>query len=556
MGTQAVWLAHATKTAVAHDFFVAKAIAAALAAEWRRLTQSCDHGFMRTMALGLGLGLAVGGCDWAFGLKQTSVLPGDAGDGGEFVIPIALQWQVATTTSSGAPTTPVVTPIVPGPSVSIGPIDPTTGPGPLVAATYDLTNGTLTAPFNLAGMPYRIDYNLGQEQFEVQLDGPTGATLLVPHLSRTTAPAVPVGNSGYDILPMGLAKAGLKNPQFATSGVYTLTKVSSTQQPSPQEVQFPFSDADPMQGPLGAPQTVDGDWELLLDWTASTTDPYTITGYAITAVDLTANGLSSPQTQPTWETTTSTYTYDASFASSAAARLAAAVGSLSAYMPLPQIDYGILPSTQIVPFVAGSFGSNGGSDQALMIPLYQSNNIKGSLAVIDVDSTIAQQPRALLAETLEPRTSDGVSLTCVLESITSVDTSTMSAASLPFGAPLATKEVFAGVALDGTAGLADVPVTNGASLVLTWTTDQPTATADDFIVRLYEILSGGVTPIETYQVLSPSVTVDGGLLEANHVYVFGITARKGIPGAKNVDYSTVTFPFSEATIFPATFKIL
>jgi hypothetical protein len=494
---------------------------------------------MRTVALAL----ALAGCDWVFGLNHTTVIPGDAVDAGPGtdgpVIPISFEWQVAATTTSGLPTTPVVAPIVPAPAVSIGPVD-----GPLVPATYDATNGTLSAPYKLAGQAYRIDYNIGGEPIEVQLDR-NSATLLLPHLSRTTAPPVPV-NSGYDLLPIGLPASGLQNPQLATSGVYTLSPAPPAR---PAEVRFALGSASPMQGPLAAPQTVEGDWQLLLDWpTSPTADPYTITGYAITEVDLTANRLSSPQTQPTWETTTTTYAYDDTFTVSEGTRLKQVMNVLSnGATPTFHIAYGIAPSTQIVPFVAGR---GAGPDQALMIPLYTSNNVAGSLTVIDVDATVAQQPRALVAQALLPRTSDGVTLTSALQSITTPVTST---APLPLNAPLAVNELFATEPLDGSQGLSDVPITKAPTLTLTWDLDK--GTADDFIVRLYEILNGGSIAIQTYQVLSPQVTVDGSLLDSGHTYAFGITARSGIPMAHSGDYSTVTLPFSEATTFPATFTI-
>jgi hypothetical protein len=123
--------------------------------------------------------------------------------------------------------------------------------------------------------------------------------------------------------------------------------------------------------------------------------------------------------------------------------------------------------------------------------------------------------------------------------------------------------MFGGEPLDGSLDQADVPitVTAGSPLVLTWEPEGVSGVhADDYVVRLYEIFADGATLlVQTYQVLTPTVAVDSSTLQAGQVYVFGITSRAGIPGAQDLgsaDYSTVDFPFSEATTFPATFKIM
>ena len=80
--------------------------------------------------------------------------------------------------------------------------------------------------------------------------------------------------------------------------------------------------------------------------------------------------------------------------------------------------------------------------------------------------------------------------------------------------------------------------------------------AHDYVVTLFEVpTSGALIPRRVYQVLTPTVTVDGSLLDAGHKYTFSITSRNGFPNAKQGDYKTVSYPFSEATTFSGAITV-
>jgi hypothetical protein len=91
---------------------------------------------------------------------------------------------------------------------------------------------------------------------------------------------------------------------------------------------------------------------------------------------------------------------------------------------------------------------------------------------------------------------------------------------------------------------------------LTWI-DESGRTADDYVVTLFEITNSKLSPVLVYHVLTPSVSVDGSLLNPTRTYVFSITARSGLSKAKQGNYGvdTVTFPFCETTTFTAAFLV-
>jgi hypothetical protein len=126
---------------------------------------------------------------------------------------------------------------------------------------------------------------------------------------------------------------------------------------------------------------------------------------------------------------------------------------------------------------------------------------------------------------------------------------------VPYAAPLATAAMFGNEHIDGTEDAADVPIPSAASYTLTWAPEATGTAADDFVVHLYEITGNALVPLIAYQVTQAQVTVAGSQLVSGHTYVFGITSRVGITHAHDGDYSAVTFPFSQATVFPASFTI-
>ena len=97
---------------------------------------------------------------------------------------------------------------------------------------------------------------------------------------------------------------------------------------------------------------------------------------------------------------------------------------------------------------------------------------------------------------------------------------------------------------------------------LTFEADKP---VNDCVVTLYTIAATGVTPVRRYLLPQPPVTVpaaagsplkiDAAVFSSGQSYVFGIVCRVGYSGVTVGDYSSVRYPFSTATLYPAVFTI-
>jgi hypothetical protein len=218
--------------------------------------------------------------------------------------------------------------------------------------------------------------------------------------------------------------------------------------------------------------------------------------------------------------------------------------------------YGMSPSTGLPGFLPGLAPDY--LDRASILPFALSTSIDASitlkdpsLAVDGMGQKILAFDRVISARVSAPRTVDGVTLTTAIQAITKNFVGQMQ-----FDAPLAL-----GVQLGG----ADLSTADGVmfdrsspGIPLTWSIEPSVGTpilADDFIVTLFEVTPTGLAQVRIYQVLTNAVTIDGSLLQVGHEYVFSITARKGLGNTKQGDYRVVSYPFVEATTFPATFHI-
>ncbi|HUJ58721.1 MAG TPA: hypothetical protein VLX92_09520 [Kofleriaceae bacterium] len=492
----------------------------------------------RTVALAALAALA--SCNQIFGLKHTRQV-----DATPDVVPdapfqtVSLDWQIPQTDSSGAPIpTPAYAVITPAPHVQLAAVG-----DPLQDATY-AANGSVDIPNELVGKPWRFVYTLDGDPVphEVQWSV-SSAHLVVPRLSPAPAPAVPTG-SGYDIMPIGIANPGLIAPFILTSGTYTETAVANDQR-GPDGVTFDFlglgmdSPAQPIYGPLGAPQTASGDWELLIDTSnLDLNGGYTTNGWAYTQIDLAAGSLTTPSPQPQWHSGTMTFEPKGDLAA-AGTRVDNACRTPGGVPGPEELRYGIGLASNVLPMAQTATGV----DKPLMLVLFQQSTPPVDVTLADPDNEV-QQPRWLFSEAEWNRTVNGASISCTVQNL-QADKS----ADRAFEAPLAQmSSVFFGTASLTTADLLPVPATS-AQVELKWQLDQ--GLADDWIVTVYEIASSKLTAIRTYQVTQPSVLIDGSLLQRGHTYIFGITGRNGIANAASGDYTAITMPFSEGTAFPA-----
>ncbi len=492
----------------------------------------------------LPLLVAATGCNWVFGLQQTRPIdaPPDSPDAPDAaIVRMLFERQVGTTDSTGVAVMGLPVAISPAPMIQTGPM-----PGMLEPADYDETTRTFIVPSDLPGNAWRLVYTSDFDPLPTEIQWKASvAHLVLPWLERPGDSPPPPG-SGWDFKVQGTTP-NIGKPQVMTSGAFTKTDATADLA-GPSEVTFHYAQhANPIFSPLGTPKVAQGDWELLYDFRLFSVSPqiYRSLGYAWAQADLVSGSLTT--VTPTWTTgltTISGLNWQDIINQNRMAMLSNLGGTCCTY----HLEYGILPSPYIAPFVPSATGI----DTTSMVQLYVEDNSSASNSIMVVDPTTMQVPlpRVFLGATQRARTANGVTLTNTLQILGTGKT-------LTSGAPLALAATLAGVPLNAGADNQSVPASTSA-MTLTWNAEQNatvTLVADDWVVTLYEVAASTLTPIRRYQVLSPRVDIDGTLLQSGHRYVFGITSRAGFPGAQQADYSMVSLPFSEATVFPSMFVI-
>ncbi|HTL35103.1 MAG TPA: hypothetical protein VL326_18370 [Kofleriaceae bacterium] len=508
--------------------------------------------------------VAASACNWAFDLKPTVQV--DASPDSPDAPPSIrdqLVWGITATDNTGAPLPPVYKGIGSESTRSAIPtimVGPPLGGTALVAAEYDVTDGSFPIPYTLREAPHRIVYTLPGETVTHEIQWSiSGAMLVVPRTTTYDAPVVPSG-AGYSITPTGLG-GGLTLPSIATTGVFTFDRSTNVMSPSSTTTYDFSANARSLAGPIGSPSAAD--YIILGDWTGQTPSTQTsFAGFAITHIALTGSG-STPSTQPAWQTgSTVNHTMRSTLCSpedcipmvdpSTIGTRLNSLGLSGTGTKVSFMAYGISPSVKLPGFVQG--GAPDYLEQPVIIPFLTTTTIDSVITLADPMKGTPQLPfsRAFTARVAATRVVDGVTLSSSLQEITNSFTT-----QLLFEAPLAKS-----IKLDNTTDLASADLMLTASSqakTLGWV-DELGLSADDYAVTLFEIVAGTTTrlaPVRIYHVLTPSVTVDGSLLAPGHKYVFSITARKGLTKAKQGNYGadTVTYPFSEATTVSAVLTI-
>jgi hypothetical protein len=420
---------------------------------------------------------------------------------------------------------------------------------PLAPVSYDTNDGSFEIPAELATGPHRVAVQMLPVPLELQWSATT-ATFTVPRTSRKSPASVPSG-AGYIITPVGFASTPAA-PSIATTGVLTFDNSSAVASTGPGKFTYLYAQyAKPLAGPIGAPETARGDWILVADWAARTSSQSSYSGWAKTGVDLAA-GYSAPSPEPTWTTaqrTLSTTTsgtnhlpqVDVVSAQSQIDALGGLVGGTST----ASHKYGVIPSPDVFPFSWTTLP--GYNDQLLMIPFSSSAAIDASITVADPSASLGLT-RAVYAGVWRSRLVAGVTLRSGLQAVT-----TDFSGALRFDAPLVN-----GINLSGVDLMSSDAVTVAATTSLLDLTFSPLGnglSADDYLVVLAELAGSQLSPIRDYQVLEPTVIVDGSLLVTGHRYVFLITARKGFPNASQGDYRPVVYPISMGTTASRTFTV-
>lgn len=523
---------------------------------------------MRWLAL---VPLVAAGCNQIFGLEPTIAV--DAAPA-ETLPPgprTKLVWAIATTDGMlPAPPAAQFDPELAYPPIGSEPLRPEmptvmvgdeTG---LMPAMYDVGTGSFEIPFQLKDSPHRIVYTLPGESVphEVQWSI-TGATLTVPRTTRANAPKVP-DTSAFTITPMG-SPGGLSSPALYTSGVFTYDDGATNDfEQNTTAVTYRFSQhVKPVLGPPGAVESAKGDWALLTDWTSRSVSQSSLSGWALTQVDLAQGMVTKPATEPAWSATTRTIStlscpgtncMPQPNLANTAARLDNVLGMLGTPGGTPCITatkpchlwYGVSPSTALPGFVPG--GAPSYLPRPLVLPFLESTTLDSQLTLADPSGAMLLE-RVIAARVATTRTADGVTLTSGIQTVTTAFSGTVQ-----YPAPLVQNIMLGGTSLSADQS-DDVSLPGSSSMQKLRFEPEAGFAADDYVVTLYEITAGALAPVRIYHVIKAEVAIDGALLASGHTYVFGITARAGLGGAHMGDYSAATYPFGSTTTFPRTFIV-
>lgn len=545
--------------------------------------------------------VTLGGCNQIFGTGDVHLRVDDAAmtaDASPFATRIT--GMAFDSANAADPTAVAVTyPIFPGVTVEVGAManPPASAMPPLAPVPIDST-GTFEIPHELAASAYRIVYHppdMVPVELQTLLHGTPGHLIVDVSIGRPDRVAAPTTASmtiGPTNAPDPYHAARLiETGAWATHYVGAVTGGSVTAFTTAWNTSL-ASQGTPVTsqaGGLSSPETSRGDRLLLVDATDTTSlGSGLANAYSVLTMDgfngATANNfVAGPWTTVTTSTppmTAASYTKEPGFAA-AEARVNKAtrtnqvsdddnpvvIGQNFAFVWSGVIPSATLPSfftsgaggKAIPPAQANGFGGVG-------VPVFAFMSTKDSstqLPYVDVfDGTIAPHfPQAIFARLSRSRITSNVKITEGVQTI-----------SLTSGIPATAKvDLAVGQAYSDGAHMmlngTDIWFANSISTVVTGAALMPftfgvDGVVDDCVATLYSVTNNALVPVRRYLMPAtanhgaPSgVIVDGSILPHNVNYVFGVACHLGYPDAVNGDWATVTYPFSESTLYSFPFVL-
>jgi hypothetical protein len=215
---------------------------------------------------------------------------------------VALTWQLATTSASGAPSAMIeYPPFAPGalPLIRTATLD-----GPFARASYSsdaLTPGFIEVPhsyFEPSGgastvAPWRLEYTLpGSVPHEVQwAPADKVGYLVVPMVGRLDRSPVPTG-SGYRVtMANHNTFSATDNTSVLTTGLWT---AGATPPPSGAVVDYDFASATSLSGARGSPDAAQGDRGFVVAYAVDPDNNGVVCNVAIGSAALTQLALTPP----------------------------------------------------------------------------------------------------------------------------------------------------------------------------------------------------------------------------------------------------------------------
>jgi hypothetical protein len=490
---------------------------------------------------------------------------------------VALTWQLATTSASGAPSAMLeYPPFAPGalPLIRTATLD-----GPFAQASYStdaLTPGWILVPrsyFEPTGdaptvAPWRLEYTLpGGVPHEVQWapDDKLGH-LVVPMVGRLDRSPVPTG-SGYHVTLTNHTFSGTHSTSVLTTGLWTTGGL--TNPPSGAVVDYDFSSATSLSGARGSPDAAQGDRGFVIDYVVNPDNNGVQCNVAVGSAALTQLALTPAghiaQTA-TWDggrlRVTSELPQIDVFA-----RLAAGLGALNTTVSSQdsKLLFGSVPST-IFPGLIGSAPSF-----RLPVPVMQTllqcpqgPSSQGPMTSSAIPATaqptmLGDFPTVVHVQLVEARSVSAPVVTLYSGMETVIAASAGGGFRMSFPAAIPTQITLATPAagkvdlVDNTDQIAVGAPTGAFTLAFTPETGVGLR-ADYHDVYLHRISGGMLTTERIYTVTAPQVRIDGSVLAPGADYVFEIRSYAGHVMAPLGDFRPVDYPYGSAVVFTRTFK--
>lgn len=519
---------------------------------------------MRRAALGL---LAAAGCNQIWGLDgvvRDNPQPPDADPNWPR---IRLTSQIAQTNPANGYADQTLTygAISPRPTIQIGRIGE-----PLMNAIYEEDGpspGRVPFPPEYLGAPWRLVYTLQDGVPREVHWAPTanlGGHIVEVVLGRPERKAVPPG-SGYSITPSNLpANFQHTGTRVFTTGLWSEGRFGLL--PPGSTIEYYFDQkAEPLSGPIGAPEKAMSDQAVLVDFKTMNGCRVASGTAAFPVPDLVAGSLSMPVPQPASVSADKQVRLDLPTAPAPIhARIQTVLGSRASASPdTVRWEYGYVPSLGVFGFtkpavdLPGEFLLPGPRMIAFADCTYTAGNeVLQTPAYADAAELRPRFPRVVHVEIVNARTVSGASLRSGFAGVVASAGDTFTS-DFTVAAPQAITLHRGGAQIADLADDADgKTLAAGAGPLELKFSVEGTATlvADYFDVTLHLVANSRLELQRIYTVTDRSLTLDPSFLIPGAEYVFEIRSYRGRPDVARTNFSVNAYPQYAATVFSRTFK--
>jgi hypothetical protein len=529
----------------------------------------CQDSDMLRVA-GVGWLLLVG-CNRIFGIAETQ--PWDAGP--PDMPHVALTWQLATTSPSGAPSAKLeYPPFAPGaaPQIQIATLDGTFGP-----ASYSsdaATPGWITVPREYFQAPddaspvatWRLEYTLpGGVPHEVQwAPADQLGHLVVPMVGRIDRSPVPTG-SGYKVTLPNLGATPLHATSVLTTGLWT---TGLTGLPSGMTVDYDFVNASSLSGARGSPDAAQGDRGFLVDYQVNPDSSGIQCTVAVGSTSLTQVALTAgahTEQNADWDTLRRPVTSELP-GTTLFTRLGLGLGALHTAISIldSKLLFGSVPSTSFPGLIgSGPFRLPVPVMQTLLQcpqgPGSQGPMTPSAIPLTAQPTMLGDFPTVVHVQLVDPRPVGALGVTLYSGMETVIAASAGGGFRMSFPAAIPTRITLATPAagkvdlVDNTDQIAIGAPTGAFTLAFAPETGTGLR-ADYHDVYLHRITGGALTTERIYTVTAPEVRIDGAVLAPGADYVLEIRSYAGHVMAPKGDFAPVDYPYGSAVVFTRTFK--